>query len=67
MLGIQLVRWKWLEMIAKRDAYKTSRQDISELQAGYTVRCECGFGEEEGTMVRSVATKFKLNLIDSEQ
>ena len=67
MVGIRLVRWKWLEMIVKRDTNKTAHQDASKLQAAYTVGCECGFGGKEGTMVRPVTAKSKLDFIDSEE
>ena len=49
---MKLVRWKWLEMIAKKKASKVARQDASKLQAELTVRCECGVGRKEGNIVR---------------
>lgn len=53
------MRWKWLEMIAKREASKTVRQEDSAVRDHPTVRCECGFGREEAGMVRSIAMIFR--------
>lgn len=59
MQAMRLVRWKWLEMIAKREALKIVRQEASAVQDHHTVHCECGFGREEAGMVRFIVMMSK--------
>ena len=54
ILGMRLIRWKWLEMIAKRELTRTARLGDSERQVEHSVRCECGFGREEADMVKGI-------------
>ena len=56
---LRLVRWKWLEMITKREALRTARHESSEQRIEHTVRCECGFGREEVDMVRTRCRRFQ--------